>query len=31
VRLIEALDGTPPTKVVTIVKSGEIKLDEPYN
>jgi cyclophilin family peptidyl-prolyl cis-trans isomerase len=31
VRKIEALDGTPPSKVVTIVSSGEIKLDEPYN
>ena len=31
VRQIEALDGTPPSKTVTIAKSGEIPLDEPYN
>ena len=28
VSAIEALDGTPPTKTVTIKKSGEIAMDE---
>ena len=30
IRMIEELDGTPPTKKVVIAKSGELPLDEPY-
>jgi len=28
---VEALDGTPPTQEVVIIKSGELPLDEPYS
>ena len=28
---IEDLNGTPPSKEVVIIKSGELELEEPYN